>query len=462
MKSNLKKLSFLIPIIGASFNISCSDGSPKPRNQTNQQSKSQKSSEAINQTDNVDPLDGEDGGKKEETTSQPQSSNLKPTEWEMKGQVIDGEQLDATAGFDNLAHVIAKQYYQINENGEIVKKENVGESKQTILWAFVYPPAIAACEDKSIYVLIRDETAKSNHNGYFNLNIQKRSSSGDWTQKYQYSDATNVNWNAGIACGKDASAYMFSTYNLGNVWSDIILYNGSANSSNDLGKFSNIYRVDFEARMRSGNGTLFLASSNSFTDSAVYFSSSEMSDSNQVYSQLKNNMKTLKAGTGKNKGFPDLYVDQSGFTHLTYGSGYTDHGKFPNSMAGSIPGEIHYNKFDKNGNAVFSEDQTIFKDMGIWHLSMGLSAVAASANGQYVMAVGLKSPNQKEASNSEMFWVFSSDGGKTFSKPEPVGLKVYPGEGRLRPRIVAIKNSFLLFYKQQSTIGLSMAVMKLK
>jgi len=90
----------------------------------------------------------------------------------------------------------------------------------------------------------------------------------------------------------------------------------------------------------------------------------ELSVSKQIHS----------AGSGRT-GFPDLYVDGTDTVHFSYGALET----------------VFYNKYTAAGSRVFSSDIAVFDGLGSWHLSCGLSAIAASDDGDSVLAIGLLS-----------------------------------------------------------------------
>ena len=95
-----------------------------------------------------------------------------------------------------------------------------------------------------------------------------------------------------------------------------------------------------------------------------------------------------------------------------------------------------------------------------WHLSTGLSAVAASDDGRIVLAVALLSDGSQGASNSDLLWNYSEDGGSTWSSQQDTGRNTDGGEGRHRPRLAAIGSTFFLFYSDRGESGISLAVME--
>jgi Neuraminidase (sialidase) len=180
------------------------------------------------------------------------------------------------------------------------------------------------------------------------------------------------------------------------------------------------------------------------SDGAAFIAYGDGGD--KLAEQLEETRQTHKGGGGGGqcrKGFPDLYVAGDESVHFTYGAQI---------------GEVYYSRYTPKLKKAFAEDRRIFDGLGKWHLSVGLSAVAASDNGKTVVAVALKTDDSKEASNSAILWSCSKDGGRTWSKPKDTGRKTHGGEGRLIPRLIAIENKFfLLYYDNAFGTGLIMA-----
>ena len=376
--------------------------------------------------------------------------------WSFKGVVAAGEQIDAVAGPAGKVHLISSGYYEIDKQENVLVSESQGETAQNHLWAFMFPPAIAVGPDGTVHVVVRDG---GGYDGWLNLRYKRRDPSGGWTGGYVYNSATKWNWNVGVADDGKGNVHLLASNHGGggSVWADLRLFQDGSAAASHVGTLSNVYRVDYEARMRARDGKVYFATSNAFTSSNAYFS--RAAGGAGVGGELKNNMQALGAGTGSEKGFPDLAIDGLGNVHFTYGSGHTNHGNFPGSTAGCVPGEVHYAKFDASGNKAFPSDRTVFTGLGVWHLSVGLSAVSASDDGNTVVAVALRSPDHKEAGNSDILWSVSTDGGASWSAPQDLGVNTHAGEGRRRPRLVALGSKFFLFYRDQSIPGISLATL---
>lgn len=378
--------------------------------------------------------------------------------WDLRGVVLRGEQIDAVAGPDGRIHLVADRYHQIDRDGNVVLSEVAGDPEQNILWAFMYPPALSVAPDGTVHVVSRQKT-RSSWDGWLDLRYQRRAPGGGWNAGYLLAAPTKWNWNVGVADDGRGHVHLMSSNHGGggSVWADLRFFTDAGGAPADVGRMSNVYRVDYEARLRGHGGRVYFASSNSFTSSSAYFSHAT-GGAADLAAQLAGNLQQLRAGSGSNKGFPDMAIDGLGNVHYTYGSGYTNHSSFPGSTAGCVQGEVHYVRFDASGNRAFPMDRTLFTNLGVWHLSIGLSAVGVSDDGSTVVAVALRSPDHKEAGNSELLWAVSRDGGASWSEPQSLGVRAFGGEGRQRPRLVALGSKFFLFYKANGTVGTSLAM----
>ncbi|GAH38018.1 unnamed protein product [marine sediment metagenome] len=107
------------------------------------------------------------------------------------------------------------------------------------------------------------------------------------------------------------------------------------------------------------------------------------------------------------------------------------------------------------------EDKPIFSEMGEWHLNLGLSAIAASSEGDTLLVVGLLANGSKTASNSKLLYAYSVDGGQNWAYPVEIpGFLTNGGEGRMRPRIKYYRNKFYLFFNNVNG-GISMTTIDL-
>jgi uncharacterized protein (TIGR03382 family) len=155
---------------------------------------------------------------------------------------------------------------------------------------------------------------------------------------------------------------------------------------------------------------------------------------------LSGSQQTHTAGTGR-RAFPDLYLDPNGELHLSY----------------AAEQEVYYNRYNTQGQSVHASDVRVFDGLGTWHMSTGLSAVAGADDGQTVLAVALRSDGSQGASDSDLLWAYSVDSGATWTAQADLGWNTDGGEGRRRPRIVAIGQTFYVFFKDNAHSGISLA-----
>ncbi len=173
---------------------------------------------------------------------------------------------------------------------------------------------------------------------------------------------------------------------------------------------------------------------------AAYISQAD--EGSNLRNRLASSTKTHNDGANR-RGFPDVAIDGSNNAHFTYG----------------VESEVYYNKYVANGNKVFANDKLLFADLGSWHLSTGLSAIAVSDDGSLVVAVWLYAKGDEEANNTDIMWTYSTDGGATWSAVQDTGKNTDTGEARRRPRLIAIGSTFVLLFGDTNATGISMGVL---
>lgn len=233
-------------------------------------------------------------------------------EWSFHGVVAAGEQLDAVAGPANKIHLLTSGYHQIDKDGTVVVSESQGEAAQTYLWAFMFPPALAVGPDGTVHSVVREG---GGFDGWLDLRYRRRDPNGSWTDGYTYSSPTKWNWNVGVVDDGAGHVHLLASDHGGggSVWADLQIYTAGSGSASNVGSLGDVYRVDYEARLRGRAGRLYLATSNAFTSSSAYFS--HATSGADVVSQLGANLQSLNAGSGSEKGFPDLAIDGAGNVH---------------------------------------------------------------------------------------------------------------------------------------------------
>lgn len=356
--------------------------------------------------------------------------------WSFKGTVAQGEQFDAQPGPSNKIHIISSRYYQIDLSGHTLVDENQGDEQQGDL---DFPPAIAVGDDGSVHIVTR---GSGDIKKGVDIRYRRRNTSGVWDRNYLFGGKVERNYVVGIAWADNNNIIMCSTKkNSADVYGDIRLYQAGISSASSLGSLSGMWRADVDTRLRGTNSTVYLgAGKHNSSSSTVYFS--QAATGPELRDRLNNNKKTHASGSPR-RSFPDLALDGQNNTHFIYGA----------------KSEVYYNKYDSNGNKVFGSDKRIFSSLGTWHLSIGLAAIAVSESGQTVVVVALRAKGDNQAVNSDLLWAYSKDGGSSWSSVQDTGKNSDAGEGKKRPRLIAVGDSFVLLYGETGVSGIRMGLL---
>ncbi|WP_223892522.1 PKD domain-containing protein, partial [Sulfurovum sp. TSL6] len=356
-------------------------------------------------------------------------------QWNFFASVAEGTQFDAEAGLDNLIHLISSSYYQLNLSGDIVVNESQGDEQQAML---TFPPAIAVGDDGSVHIVTR-------HNGSstegYDIRYSRRSAAGSWDSSYLFGGRVARNYVVGISW-TDTDIIMSSTdASVDGLYGDIRLWKAGDSSASYLGALTGMWRADVDIRMHGQNNKIHIGAGKHNSSSAeVYYAQADIGTG--LRDRLDSNTQIHNAGNVR-RSFPDLAIDGQNNTHFVYGS----------------ESEVYYNKYNANGEKIFVSDKRIFDNLGTWHLSIGLSAVAVSDNGEFVVAVSLRAKGDIYADNCDVLWAYSTDGGASWSNPQDTGKNSDAGEGRRRPRLINIGDSFILLYGDSTVPGISMGVL---
>ena len=361
------------------------------------------------------------------------SAVAQPLEWTQHGAVAEGTQFDAVKGPDGRVHLISSRYYALASDGTVLGDEDPGDGHHGDL---DFPPAIAVGADGAVHVVTRHD---GDFEGGNDIRYRRRNAGGSWDLDYLIGSRERRNYVVGVTTvGSRVIAAYTSAGD--NVWGDIRLWEAGEDSASALGNLSGIWRADTGIRLRTSGDRLFLASGVCDPDGRAYLLHGDAGG--DLVGTLAANTWEHHEGSGR-RGFVDLFVDAGGQAHLTYGAEQT----------------VHYNRYDPAGDRVFATDVQIGSGLGEWHMSIGLSAVGASDDGQTVVAVMLLSDGSQSASNSDLLWTYSLDGGASWTDPTDLGVNTSGGEGRLLPRIVAVGGDFLLFYKDVGSGSISLMTM---
>ncbi len=355
--------------------------------------------------------------------------------WTFHGSTVEGDQMDVVRGPNDTLHLVSTRYYQIDLNGSVLVDEAVGDGQQCSL---CFPPAIAAGDDGTVHLVTRHA---GDMNGGYDIRYRRRDASGTWDQDYLFGGRVKRNYVVGVAWGGAGQVFLSSSEAGSDVWGEHHIWQAGSGSAILLGSIGGIWRSDCDGRMRGIAGSVFLVSGKPDGGGVgAYFLHANPGSS--LAGDLNASVQTHTALSYRS-GFADLYVDGTHTVHFSYGAQQA----------------VFYNKYSSAGTKAFGSDIQVFSGLGTWHLEAGLSAVAASDDGNTVVAVALLSDGSQGASNSDLLWAMSTDGGATWSAQQDTGHNTDGGEGRRRPRLVAIGNRFFLFYKDNANSGISLATM---
>lgn len=355
-------------------------------------------------------------------------------EWTFRGEVVDGGQLDAVRGPGNRIHLISSRYYQLDETGVVVVEEDLGDERQG---SMDFPPAIAVGDDGSVHIVTR-------HGGDFasghELRYRRRNAAGAWDLDYSLGSPAPRNYVVAVAWAGAGQLHLLSSEVGSDVWGPLHLFDERGGRADPAGDLDDVWRGDTDARLRGHAGTVYFVSGRCDPDGTAFFSWG--AGGSGLRDRLASQLQRHESGTGR-RGFPDLYVDATGGVHFVYGAQH----------------ELYYNRYGADGARQFADDVRVFDGLGDWHLSTGLGAVAGADDGRTVAAVALRSDGSAGAGNAELLWSVSTDGGATWTAPVSSGRTTDGGEGRRRPRIVALGRTFYVFYWDNDVSGLSLATL---
>ncbi len=349
-------------------------------------------------------------------------------------------QFDAAIDSNGVIHLIADQYYQFNLSGKQLTSEAQAQDLQGL--SLAYPPAISLDPAGNAHMLVR---GPGSFDAGFDISYKVRNENGSWlnsSRNYQLGTTEPRNYVVGLAALSETEVYAQSSVVGSNIWGDLRFWELGEQSALYTGKWTGVWRADLDTRMRAYNGKVYFATANGFTSDDVFFSIA--TGGPNLLRDLKSNVHLHNSGSSK-KGNPDISIDQSGNAHLVYGA-YQ---------------EVYYNQYRANGQRVYSTDQRILDSLGTWWLNFGISAVGASADGSKILVVGLKTNGHKEATNSKIVLTYSLDSGKTWSEVIETGQTTHGGEGRMRPRILAYQDKFVMLYFDANNVGISMATIEI-
>ncbi len=341
------------------------------------------------------------------------------------GMLSNGKNFDVEVANDRI-YVISDHYYEYNLEGtKIDENAVVVDSAQG---TFDFGPAISVGSGGEVHVITRNSGTGADG---FSLKYSKKQTDGAWlVANSKVGIPLPRNYVVDVVALDDGKAvFAHSALTTNDVWGSVYFYTLNGTSVSQHGEFgrNDLYRVDSDFRMERYQNKLHLATGKPDSDGVVYYMEATIGSS--LPSDLASAPMSLLSGTGR-RGQPDLRIDDSGNVFISYGASET----------------VILNRYSADGSADIT-DNPILGDLGSWHLDLGLSAIASTPEGDTVFAVGLKTDNTKEASNSSLMYTFSLDGGLNWVYPiEITGFKTNAGEGRMRPRVKYYRGRFYLFF----------------
>lgn len=368
--------------------------------------------------------------------------------WLEVGPVFDGTQFDVVAGQDRL-HVATTRYLELSPGGDVLASEDLGDVEQAHL---MHSPAIARDAEGLIHVALR---SGGDFDGGYSLGYRRRETDGTWSAPTGFGTPARWNWQVGVAADGNGGAYLLATETGPNVWADLHVFHATGGAVLPLTQITGWYRVDNIATLRGDGARVALASGDNSQPMRLGWG---LADAGLATALSGGTSHAMGAG---DHGFPSLDFDGNGALHVSYGSGFTDHNQFPAACSNCMAGQVHYARLDAAGTLVPGSGRTVLSELDTWHLSIGMSAIAATDDGLNVVVAGLKTHDAKVGEASSLLSTFSTDGGATWSPALDTGRLVHAGEGRLRPRMVGMGERVYLFVSDNAAPGrISLSVME--
>lgn len=351
--------------------------------------------------------------------------------WSKPITAAKGSQVDAVADEKGVVHLLSSQYVQIDRSGNVLLTEDVGDERQGDL---DFPPAIAVGKGGAAHIVTRQG---GDWNSGHEIRYRRRNHEGKWDLDLFVGKPVPRNYCVGAAVTSDGRVYVCHSVHPPeeNMNSYVEFYEVVKDEVKHIGRLegSRYFRADDTQRMRAAGPFVHIATGSPWPSGHVHYFVGASGRG------LPREIKTHTEGTGR-KGFPWLYADGKGFVHFTYGSVQ----------------DVWYNKYTYDGRKAFPKDIKVAGDLGKWHMSIGLSVVAASDDGKKVVVVAVKTDDVKEIPNGTLLWRYSPDWGMHWSEMKETGFQVNGGEGRRRPGLAAVGDRFFLFFSKGQGVQMSM------
>ena len=226
-------------------------------------------------------------------------------------------QVDAAIDASGVIHVICDQYYQFDLSGQLLTAES--EAQDRLQGSLTYPPALSLDPAGKVHVLLREPAGDHIFDDGQWITYRVRDSEGNWLQSsrnYLLGDPVGRNNLLGLVAVSEDEVYAHHgvVRDTSNVWGNIRFLKLGDMAAESLGEWSGIWRADLGTRMLTRNNRVHFASANAFLRKQVFFSAAEASD--ELLTDLKQNVRAHESGANDNRGRPDIALDKSGTAHI--------------------------------------------------------------------------------------------------------------------------------------------------
>lgn len=359
--------------------------------------------------------------------------------WSPPRTVVPGTKCDVIASSGGTIHLITRQYYQFDADGNEITSESHGDNSQG---ARDDGPSIDIGPDGKIYELTKAGGGDNTHPITFRL----RSPDGSIERELKASDGLRDNRTMAIWAGKNGEAYWMHSNNVG--WPDppdhYDMNHITAGGNTVLGDLLfHSTQIDFVCD-GARSGDIIAASMGGRSECSYTWADISKSD---IAGQMRNNRVVHKPPSGW-PGWPALYTDGKGDVHLVYGG---SEGRNPEHAW------MFYNRYSGGTEKVYDNDVLAME--GWPHRT--IPAIATSDDGATIVCVGPAGVhNNGWENNAVLVFCYSTDGGESWSAKDTIdGTKVDTDEGFRRPRMAGFGNRIYLFFNQMHDNHISLTMM---
>lgn len=360
--------------------------------------------------------------------------------WSTPRAVVPGTKCDVIASSSGTIHLITRQYYQFDADGNEIAAESHGDNSQG---ARDDGPSIDIGPDGKIYELTK---AGGGPNHAHQITFRLRSADGSIEKEMTVSPGVDNNRTMAVWPGQNGEAYWMQSTNAGypNPPDHYDVNHIDAGGNTILGDLLfNSTQIDFVCD-GARSGDIIAAAMGGRSECSYTWADISQSD---ILAQMKNNRSVHKPPEGW-PGWPALYTDGKGDVHLVYGG---SEGRNPEHAW------MFYNRYTGGSRKVFDNDVLVME--GWPHRT--IPAIATSDDGNTIVCVGPAGlHNDGWENNAVLVFCYSTDGGESWSAKDTIdGTKVDTDEGFRRPRMAGLGNRIYLFFNQMHDNNISLTFM---